>query len=533
MKRAIFSTSAFLGSLLAMASLPQAYGQPGRPTPYAFPAGVFGKVDIETAKKTCTPQSNGTTNYKECLHTIFEQMFQNNFVSGLTVGERWDNIEPSVLACGYPEASATCDPGETQWLYLDDAVNVAKEHGGNVELDLTPGLNTPLWVLSRMGPSCDNVLIPGVAPPPHDCGWVTVTKFQQPRHADSKYLPMPWNSVYRSYWKDFLRRVRDRYITVPNSPVVAIAVTGPNAASNEIIYPTSDSGGLIGPKPGVDADTAWALLFRNAFPGKGSDYWGSDQAIVKAWTDAIDDYESIFSGVTLVISPDAGNFLPELPTPALDTSLNGLECASSKLPYSCAAKTNIISYFLYDYQLAPNAKATRVGGMTATSPVSAANSKNGIGIGGVKLLTPTPLPLPLKPAAPLLGGAQFDHPISQGKHIQQTGCPTYPNKKCDNLTPEEAAFSVLSVFFHGTPAAKMWGGINGWCEGVIGPSPAPVHFVEVSFLDVQNAESETTPQPGSTIPGIPPGTKLRDLFRQANADLLAMAHGTPIPPTCH
>ncbi len=69
--------------------------------------------------------------------------------------------------------------------------------------------------------------------------------------------------------------------------------------------------------------------------------------------------------MTLVLSPDAGNYLPELPTAALDPPLYNLECANANDPYSCAAKTNILSYFLYKGgQDGPDAKVARVGGMT-------------------------------------------------------------------------------------------------------------------------------------------------------------------------
>jgi len=515
MSRKSFDRAFWFALYFAVAFLPRAQAQA---TQYAYPAGVFAKIDIEVAKTTCTADHNGVYHYQKCFHDIFEGLLANEAVSGITVGERWDDIEPAVGACGLPDLIATCDRGPTDWSLLDEAFKLAGESQKSVALILTPGVDTPLWVFAKMSSSCDNLFIPGISPPPHDCGYVTLTKFQQQQRADSKYLPLPWDPVYRSNWKEFLRRVRNRY--AGNPAFVAIAVAGPNAASNEIIYPTSAWGALIGPKPGVDADTAWTMLFRNAFPKKGSDYWNSDQAIVTAWENAIDDYEQIFSGITLVLSPDAGNYLPELPTIPDNTTLNSLDCGSAVLPNSCAAKANIINYFLYNYEGGLNAKATRVGGMVASSPVSAQNSRFGIGLAGVKLLTPTPLPGNLLQATPLLGGAEFDHPISQGKNIEQTGCPDWPTH-CDPTT-EEAAFGVMSAFFRGTPAAQYWGGLNGVGQGVCGKAPAPMQYLEVPFVDIQNASLPPPTMPGTLIPSLGT-TSLQDLFNTASTDLLAMA----------
>ena len=117
---------------------------------------------------------------------------------------------------------------------------------------------------------------------------------------------------------------------------------------------------------------------------------------IDQWKQAIDASEKIFTGLTLVISPDLGNDLPEFRNNPIrtihpDNILFAQDCkdaiaaAAAPLPTdtdfrSCEAKTEILSYFVT--VSGPNAKATQVGGLTASSPKDIGN----IGIAGVKLL---------------------------------------------------------------------------------------------------------------------------------------------------
>ena len=519
--------------LMAGAGLPQAHTQ--TPT-FAQPAGVYAKIDIETAKTTCPGYKNGTAHFPSCIHKIYEHLFRNPVISGLTVGERWDNIQISSPGCG-PGLLGPCYLDHTDWTFLDDAFAVAKDHGGTVQLIITPGVDTPRWVLMQI-PSCDALLDPKSGPQPAQCGEVTINKFQQQHRADGNILPLPWDAKYRDAWISFLGLLKDRYNISSHPEFVAIAVAGPNAASDEIIYPTSAYGARMGPGRGKDADTAWPILIQFGYPNESTAFWNSDQAFVKAWNKTIDDFEGIFSGITLVLSPDAGNYLPEIPSPPApptepdNQALFNLDCLSSVLPDSCAAKTDILSYFLYNHTTGPNAKATQVGGMTAANAVSAANSNFGIGIGGVKLLTieQPSLPQPTPPA--ILGGAEFDHPISNGKeNAQKVGCPT---QTCTPpLTAEEAAYDVLSTFFHGTPAAYYYGGLTGGVDtGVCGKTPAPIQYLDVPYIDILNALTYPVPTVTSRIPGLGT-TSLETLFTYASQDLLAMANGENIPTqTC-
>src|SRR5262249_3252866 len=150
-----------------------------------------------------------------------------------------------------------------------------------------------------------------------------------------------------------------------NPAFVSIAVAGPVGASDEIILPTSDN--TPTQPSGLTVNAMWITLIEHSFPNTSS-YQNSDQVFIDQWKQAIDAYENIFTGVTLFLGPDTGKDLPEFSdsvTPHNDNTLFAQDCATSKNPMSCEAKTEILSYFVR--VAGPNGKATQVGGMTASS----------------------------------------------------------------------------------------------------------------------------------------------------------------------
>ncbi|HXJ39174.1 MAG TPA: hypothetical protein VNH18_07835 [Bryobacteraceae bacterium] len=182
-------------------------------------------------------------------------------------------------------------------------------------------------------------------------------------------LPLPWNSVYKGAWQNLLTQLNARYSA--NPAFVCIAVAGPTGPSDEMILPTTANDASIQPS-GLLVDDTWSALIKHSFPNNSS-YQGSDQVLIDEWKQVIDAYERIFSGVTLSISPDAGNDLPTFGrkvTPHPDNVLYVNDCAASIASnigiMSCEAKTEILSYFVAVN--GPNGKATRVGGMTALTP---------------------------------------------------------------------------------------------------------------------------------------------------------------------
>jgi len=390
-----------------------------------------------------------------------------------------------------------------------------------VQLMITPGFNSPQWLLAQI-PSCDGVFNPGTLPSvPADCGTVTFTEFPEKQHADhdaeGRYvLPLPWNGVYQKAWSAFLQHLNARYRT--NPAFVSIAVAGPVGASTEMILPTTSNHSLQ--QPGLEADVAWVDLIHQTEPSETEDYDETDQIFVEQWKKTIDAYESIFHGVTLVLTPDSGSDMPEFkmnhtaPLVIQTPPWANEDCAQSTELRSCEAKVETLLYFVS--ATGPNAKATQVGGMTSRSQPAPGN----IGLTGVKLLT-SPSPSPA-----LLGGAEFDFPVS-GKDKEEEGCPTYsdhPRVRCPDLTPEEAAYNVLTAFFYGTPVARHYG-------GEIGSTPAPVQFLGVPWVDVEYATMNPCPPRPDTMLY---KKSLQDLLNSASHDLLEMAgqQATLPPPTC-
>jgi hypothetical protein len=475
-----------------------------------WPLGVYVKVDVETAINGYPgPVSPSPAELHRYLRKLYAGLLANPAISGITIGQHWDHIQVS--------------DNDYDWSYLDDAFEEAHSAHKPVQLTITAGVDSPPWLFAKI-PPCDGLFTTGLAPP--DCGTVTFVNSPESDRADGNVFPLPWNRVYLDAWQDFLMHLNARYGYDP--AFVSIAIAGPAVgASPEIILPTSDND--MAPQPsGKPVDAMWSALIQHSFPYIGS-YQNTDQVFIDQWKQAIDASEKIFAGLTLVISPDLGDALPEfrnnpIRTVHPDNILFAQDCkdaiaaAAAPLPTdtdfrSCEAKTEILSYFVT--VAGPNAKATQVGGLTASSPKDPGN----IGIAGVKLLTSlSPPPSPL-----IRGGAEFDFPVS-GSNRQEEGCPSFPKGiLCQPLTVVDAAYNVLNDFFNGTPAATIYGGTLG---------PAPIHYLEVPYVDVQYAEMHPCPTELSTFHG---KTSLQDLLNGANYDLFEMANRRVLlpPPTCN
>ena len=475
----------------------------------ARPLGVYAKVDVEDAISGFTKSaSQSTAELHGLVRTLYADLLANPAISGITVGQHWDHIE-LYDPINSPGGSVGYD-----WSYLDDAFAEANAANKSVQLIITPGVDSPPWLLNKI-PSCDGLFTnSGIAAT--NCGTVTFTNFPEMQHADGYVLPLPWNPVYKAAWRDFLIHLNARYGF--NPAFVSIAVAGPVCASPEMILPTTADGSTQ--ISGTNADDAWSILMTNSFPSI-SEYRNTDQVFIDQWEQTIEMYENIFAGVTLCLSPDAGDKLPIYShdvTPHSDNVLYAMDCQASinsTATHSdiyndcmpCEAKTEILSYFATVE--GPNEKSTRVGGMTASSPDTLLTGD--IGIAGVKLLTSLTPPSP-----PLRGGAEFDHPVSADPG---EGCPT---TNCQ-LTTVEAAYNILTVFFNQTPAA-------GFYNGTVGTKY--IQYLEVPYADVEYAEANWCPDTSSLTLG---STSLQDLLNRASHDLFAMAGlQLPLPPpTCH
>lgn len=116
------------------------------------------------------------------------------------------------------------------------------------------------------------------------------------------------------------------------------------------------------------------------------------------------------------------------------------------------------------------------------------------------------------------GGAEFDHPVTGSANFLEQGCPDYPDvSKCTDLTIEQAAFNVLRVFFHGTPAADF----------DPGEVTSRIQYLEVPYVDVEYANKH----PCETNPVANLGSvSLENLLYRASKDLFEMADWRPPPP---
>jgi hypothetical protein len=476
------------------------------------PVGVYAKVNIETVMKQADFQDCASSPGCDIHHKfreLYKGLLANPAISGLTIGAHWDHTQPGP---NFPEGY--------NFKFLDDAFIEANKPGVNksVKLIITPGVVSPKWLLDKI-PSCDalfhsNELVP------FDCGKATFIGFPEEQRDDGNdEIPLPWNDKYQAAWADFLGHLNDRYSS--NPAFVAIAVAEPIAASDEMILPTSQNDTAAQPS-GLPVDETWRQLISHSFPdGRYATHPG--QAFVDAWDTTIDTYEHIFSGITLTLSPDGGTDLPELRVDAPQelAPLIQEECSRTPTALSCAAKTEVIQYFVNATCLTSpncvNGKSTQVGGLRASSDDRTGN----IGIAGVKLLTSwTPPPSP-----PLLGGAEFDHPVS-GKRKQQMGCPdfsktTTPPTKCPGLTVEEAAYNVMAVFFDHTQAAAYFKGTLPEFQRI--PGTMPIHYLEVPFNDVEYANKNQCISQESPTLGF---MTLTQLLEDAGHDLFGIANGT-------
>src|SRR5579871_3172811 len=488
-------SSRVLRTLWILASLCASLSWAQSPANIRSPLGVYAKVDVDLAISGYSGPASQVHAYLQGLYASF---LADPAISGLTIGAAWAELQPS----------AGTSPSSFDWSDLDDAFDAASAAHKPVQLIITPGTDMPTWLVNAI-PSCDSLFTSGTAPA--NCGTVTFVGYPEADRAIQKVFPLPWNTVYQNAWDAFLMQLNARYGS--NPAFVAIAIAGPVGASDEMIFPTSANTSAAQPS-GLTVDATWAALIQHSFPSNSA-YQNTDQAFIDAWKQAIDAYESIFSGVTIFIGADAGNDFPNFSqtiTPHADNTLFAVDCSNSPKTeiMSCEAKTEVLSYFVTVTGL--NGKGTQVGGMTAASPVTVGN----IGVQGVKVLTGlTPEPNPA-----FVGGAEFDGPVS-GTFLQSEGCPI-PSGNCPGLSVEEGAYNVMNVFFTGTPAAAFYGGTVG---------TAPIQYLEVPSIDVQYALANACPAKPSPSLGY---MSLQDLYARANRDLLAMANRvTTLPaPTC-
>jgi hypothetical protein len=495
-----------------------AVGHPARPR---APFGIYAVVPVESvvAAQLKANPSMTTAQLDTYFAGFYTGLLNNPAVAGLTLQVHWDTLNPN----------APADANPYFWDYVDDAfASVAQWNLANpyapmpnpktIQLIVTPGFNSPQWVRDQLT-SCDGLFASPPVAPGSACGLATFTAFTE--SGDSDQLPMPWNATYQSDWKTFLTALAARYGT--NSSLVSIAVAGPTAASAEMLLPNGDeanqtqfSGGAISP------NSMWDQLLANFYGSSMPAYLMSDQAFIDAWDAAIDMYGAAFSGITLVVT--TGDGLPNLSKSGFTTPGPFKAECTVNMDMDCAAETTILSYFVSASAGGGNGKATQTSGMEAS------RVNLDLDVADVKLLTQNTMTMS-SAATRILGGAQFNTRFSL--FAVQEGCtstfpPTAADKPAgctigtwatqgvvpvscipmaclapgvtmsalekvftefkqvpasDLISPEQAAYNVLELYFNGTPAATFFGGITGG---------EPLNYLQIYYEDIQYATNNAS-----------------------------------------
>lgn len=516
------------------------------------PRGIYAGINIQeqvkgqqTANPSITPAQ-----LEAYLVNLYQELIGNPAVSGMVIYETWARLNPNA-----PPAANAYD-----WSYLDDAFTAAAAWSlqnpaaapKTIQLVVTPGFNSPQWMLDQI-PSCDGLFLTPAATPLSVCGKATFAGFSE--GDPTTPLPMPWNSVYKSSWQTFLTALAARYGS--NPAFVSIAVAGPTASSEEMILPNNTNsdnpqtqfGGAITP------NNMWIKLLAFHYVGLTA-YQNSDQGFVDEWNNAIDMFGQIFSGVTLV-APMTAAGLPNLS--ANFTIPGGFSAYCPSPDMHCAAVTSVLSHFLDPTVGGTNAKAVQEDGMEAS------RVGGNLGVAGVKLASQSTAQFTTA-SAQILGGLQFNSsfanfPLTEGctstfppvaadtpagcsipSTCTTDGCipvacipqaclapgvtppeltsyKTYSNvPPQDLIPPEQAAYNVLNQYFNGTAAATSFGGT---------PGIAPMNYLQIYDADFLYASTNVNVPAQVVEGGVTVSTTAQALLDLASANLLKI--GEPLP----
>jgi hypothetical protein len=147
--------------------------------------------------------------------------------------------------------------------YVDDAFNQVStwnvqnpaQPQKTIQLIVTPGFQTPQWVLDQI-PSCNGLFQSPAQTPPGTCGKATFAGYSEV--TDGTEFPLPWNPFYKSAWKTFLTALAAQYGS--NPAFVSIAVGGPTAASEEMILPNNNNTPSQSQFGGILPNAMWLQL---------------------------------------------------------------------------------------------------------------------------------------------------------------------------------------------------------------------------------------------------------------------------------
>lgn len=193
-------------------------------------------------------------------------VLENPNVDGIALRYAWDDLEPA--------------EGTFDWTRVDRDVARAQLYHKKVSLSVTAGVRTPHWVYAA-----------GAAP--FTFAWDKTWGFSL---CSRQSIPVPWNTIYLSKWKAFVRGLGHRYAASP--AVICIKLTGVNGPTQETQLP--HSGGAQVPHgrvicPGADSISDWVA----------AGYTRSK--VDRAWLGIADTFAQSFPNqrLALMISPRA------------------------------------------------------------------------------------------------------------------------------------------------------------------------------------------------------------------------------------
>lgn len=387
--------------------------------------------------------------------TLIKNILSQPSVSGLMLDLPWAPLNPN-----QPDASTSVDPLRCNsrptydpktvaydWTVLDNAFCAVDDYRAstkipkNIQIGISPGFFTPLWVLNQINtnsckgafPTTYSAPPPVPTPPPALCGLQLFLNNEGVAASAARVVPrpLPWDPTYKAAWKTFLIAFAKRYGA--ERSLASIAIAGPTAATAEILM-----GGDL---------KVWEQFIEFQYPKNlGGAYWNKDQAFIDEWKAAIDMFGTVFSNTTLVITIAAGP--PHFPlTPGLKVPA---DCAGEP-DLGCLAVDSIVGYFLSPHVGGANAKSVFMAGLHALPETFmgmpavkmwALDNKNVLGGAEFAGTLPKPIKAPswtaedLKTVTPYCPGV-----------ITHTPC-----------MPVQAIYNTLAHFFDGTAAKAVNGG---------------------------------------------------------------------------
>jgi len=366
------------------------------------PKGIYAVIAID--------------NYGVYDTNYVNQIIANPAVCGLTIREQWRNVEPT--------------EGNYDFSRIDAAVSRATLLNKTIQLIIVPGFYTPDWVLSQID-SCESFLTnPDTIPAP--CGKLKMIVPYGNDGDDTLWFPLPWNSLYKQKWQNFLNAMAQKYNG--NSTVVSIALGGPTSVSCEMTMPEWWK------------YWKWQNILKLFYP-LGDQHRNSNLAFVEEWKNSIQLYDQVFVNKSIIVT--MANALISFPSYSSE-----------------AARDTILEYFK-NVNYLNNFKGTQTSGLMACHDYPNDVEK-------VKELT----------LHNIKGGAQFAMPVYSFPN--EMGCDSCGGTPCTGIAPDSAIRKVLAVFFDSTSCGNTFG------NGTIGNYQ--LNYLQVYAPDINYANSNSTAQ---------------------------------------